>query len=164
FIAKNDGDVSWMNTKGNYPSGVDLTEEDIQAFLERVDCYVMGSKTYESALNLGWPYGDKPVKVLTSRDLDTEKESVEFLNGDLAQVVKRLKTTFKNIWMVGGSGTTKSFLREGLVDEIVISILPIILGDGLLFFDTIKKEIPLELREVKAYKDGMVEMRYVVKK
>ena len=84
FIAKNDGDVSWMNTSGNYPSGVDLTEEDIQAFLERVDCYVMGSKTYESALNLGWSYGDKPVKVLTSRDLVSLKESVEFLNGDLA--------------------------------------------------------------------------------
>ncbi|MEZ4935692.1 MAG: dihydrofolate reductase family protein [Saprospiraceae bacterium] len=165
FIGKPDGDVSWMQSKDNYEKGADLTEEEIVAFLNSIDCYVMGSKTYEHALELGWLYGDTPVIVLTNRNLLKERETVQFYAGDLNQLVlHQLKPQYKNIWMVGGANLTKEFIRLGLADEIVISIMPVLLGDGILFFDKIGMEQNLHLKDVKAYKDGMVELTYAIRK
>lgn len=164
FIAKKDGDISWMQSKDHYEKGISLTDEDIAAFLKNIDCYVMGSKTYEQALELGWPYGDVPVVVLTKRELPAIRETVDFYSGDLDQLVNReLKPKYKNIWMVGGAMLTKAFIRSKLADEIVISIMPVILGDGILFFDFVGQEQLLHLADVKAYKDGMVELTYEVK-
>lgn len=164
FIARKDGDVSWMHSTDTYEQGVELTEEYIAEFLASIDCYVMGSRTYEHTLELGWPYGDVPVFVLTNRNLKSEKESVTFLSGDLAEIVNnKLKPNFQNIWMVGGAMLTKAFLRLGLADEINISIIPVLLGDGILFFDYIGKEQPLQLKSSTAYKDGMVELCYEIK-
>ena len=165
FIAKKDGTVSWMEPHDQYEKGVILTEEDITAYLKKIDCYVMGSHTYEKALELGWPYGETPVFVLTHRSLKKEKETVNFYAGELNVLINdQLRPKFSNIWMVGGSALTKDFLRLKLADEIIVSILPILLGDGILFFDYIGKEQPLHLNEVKAYKDGMVELSYEIKK
>lgn len=165
FIAKADGDISWMQSGDHYPNGIELTEADIKAFLDRIDCYVMGSKTYEHALELGWPYGDVPVKVLTSRKLITDKKTVEFYSGDIRHFVHHvLKPHYSNIWMVGGAAVAKEFIRLELADEMVISIMPVILGDGLLFFDYVGTERRLHLKDVKAYKDGMVELIYEIKK
>ena len=165
FIAKKDGSVSWMHSKDSYEKGIELTEEYIAEFLGSIDCYVMGSRTYEHAVELGWPYGETPVFVLTKRALQTDKKSVQFLSGDLHEIVSnQLKTQYKNIWMVGGAMLTKEFLRLGLADEINITIVPTILGDGILFFDYIGKEIPLHVKEVTAFKDGMVEMVYEINK
>lgn len=164
FIAKKDGDVSWMHSTDTFEGGKVLTEEYITAFLNSIDCYVMGSKTYEHALELGWPYGDKPVVVLTSRPLKSDKTSVEFYSGDLSTLVNdQLKPIYKNIWMAGGTALTKDFLKMGLADEIVISILPIILGDGMPFFDHIGREIPLHMKDSTTYNDGMVELTYAIK-
>lgn len=165
FIGKPDGDVSWMHSKDNYKKGVDLTDEEIVAFLNSIDCYVMGSKTYEHALELGWLYGDTPVVVLTNRNLLKERETVQFYADDLNQLVlHQLKPKYKNIWMVGGANLTKEFIRLGLTDEIVISIVPVLLGDGILFFDKIGMEQNLHLKDVKTYKDGMVELTYAIRK
>lgn len=165
FIAKKDNSISWFDTTSKYEKGV--TGEDPEEFLTTIDCYVMGSKTYELALALsksyGWPYGDKPTVVVTSRSLPKDKESVEFYSGDLNQLVnKRLKQSYKNVWLVGGSVLTREFIRLGLTNEVRVSILPIILGDGVLFFDHIGKEQPLRLKDVIAYKNGMVELVYEV--
>ena len=162
FIAKKDGDVSWMHSTDNYEKGVTLTDEYIEEFLNSIDCYVMGSRTYEHALELGWPYGEKPVVVLTAKNLKSNRKSVEFHSGDLSKIVKDLKLKYQNIWMVGGAMLTKEFLRLNLADEIVISIMPVILGDGTLFFDYIGKEMKLHLKDVKAYKDGMTELTYEI--
>ena len=78
FIAKKDNSVSWLESSDNYHNGIILTEEEAAAFIEAIDCYVMGSRTYEQALELGWPYGDVPVTILTSRDLPAHSENVEF--------------------------------------------------------------------------------------
>ena len=164
FIAKKDGSVSWMHSTDNYEKGVTLSEEDIAAFLKEIDCYVMGARTYEKALELGWPYGEVPVKVITHRDLPVKNGNVEFYAGDLTKLVNdQLKSTYKNIWMVGGSSLTKAFLQLRLADEIILSIMPIILGEGTLFFDCIGQEERLHLKEVTAYKDGMVELWYEIK-
>ena len=163
FISKKDGSVSWMHSTDYYDKGIELTKEYIAEFLESIDCYVMGSKTYELAIELGWPYGDVPVFVLTNRNLKSDKENVQFLSGDLTEMVtNKLKPTYANIWMVGGTMLTKEFLRLGLADAINITIIPTLLGNGTLFFDYIGKEISLHLKDVAAFKDGMVELWYEI--
>ena len=129
----------------------------------------MGSRTYELALELskdfGWAYGEKPTIVLTNRTLTTDKQNIEFYSGDLNKfVTERLKPNYKNVWVVGGSMLTKDFLLLKLVDEIRVSIFPIILGDGLLFFNHVGQKQALHLKDTKAYKNGMVELRYEIKK
>ncbi len=163
IIAKKDNSVSWFETSDNYDKGVD--GEDSGEFLKTIDCYVMGSRTYELALELskdyGWAYGDKSTIVLTTRNLTTDRQNIEFYSGDLSKfVTERLKPNYKNVWVVGGSKLTKDFIRLKLADEIRVSILPIILGDGLLFFDHVGQEQALHLKDTKAYKNGMVELCY----
>jgi dihydrofolate reductase len=165
FIAKKDGTVSWMRSTDNYEKGIELTKEYIANFLESIDCYVMGSQTYEHAVKIGWPYGEVPVFVFTNRDLKSDKKSVKFLSGDLTEILNnQLKPKFENIWMVGGTLLTKEFLRLGLADEINITIIPTLLGNGTLFFDYIGKELSLHLKDVTTFKDGMVELVYEIKK
>ena len=162
-IAKPDGDVSWLRSHDRYDEGVTLSDQEIVEFLNDIDCYVMGSRTYEHSLDLGWPYGDTPVVVLTSRSLKSDKVSVEFHSGNLADIVnKNLKPRFKNIWMVGGANAAREFIRHDLADEIVISIMPVVLGDGLLLFDSINTERKLHLHDTKAYRDGIVELTYQI--
>ncbi|GGD53402.1 dihydrofolate reductase family protein [Muriicola marianensis] len=162
FIAKKDMDVSWMDPKTHYPDGIELSEEYIADFLQTVDCYIMGSRTYEHTLEVGWPYGDKPVYVFTKRKLHSQKESVEFLNGSLEELTNSIKRTHNNIWMVGGSALTRELLRLNLVDNIVITIAPVILGEGIPFFDNIGREISMELMDHMVFKNGMVELNYRV--
>jgi dihydrofolate reductase len=166
FIAKEDGTLSWMETSDSYDRGVDdLTAEGVEKFLQTIDCYVMGSRTYELALKLGWPYGDKPTIVLSHRHLQDDRKSVEFLSGDLTQLVNdRLKLRYKNIWLVGGAMLAKEFIRLNLADEIRIVILPIILGDGTPFVDHVGKEHLLHLKDATAYKNGLVELWYEIRK
>jgi len=167
IIAKMDNSISWFETSDNYDKGID--GEDQEEFLKTIDCYVMGSKTYEHALELskdyGWLYGDKPTAVLTNRNLQTDKLNIEFYSGDLNKFVnEHLKPKYENVWVVGGSKLTKDFIRLKLADEILVSILPIILGDGLPFFDHIGQEQALHLKDTKAYKNGMVELCYELRK
>jgi dihydrofolate reductase len=165
FIAKNDGSVSWMHSTDNFDKGTELTEEYIADFLKSIDCYLMGSRTYEHAVELGWPYEDVPVFVLTNRDIKSDKKNVQFPSGDLAEIVaNKLKPCYDNIWMVGGTMLSKEFLRLGLADDINITIIPTLLGNGTLFFDYIGKEQLLHLKDVTAFKDGMVELWYEIKK
>ncbi len=165
FIAKKDGSVAWMHSKDSYEKGIELTKEYIADFLASIDCYVMGSRTYEHALELGWPYGQVPVYVLTHRDLESDRESVNFLSGDLTEIVtKKLKPKYSNIWMVGGPILTKELLQLGLADDINITIIPILLGSGTLFFDYIEREQAWHLKDVTAFKDGMVELVYEILK
>ncbi|WP_372945883.1 dihydrofolate reductase family protein [Muriicola sp.] len=162
FIAKEDRDVSWMNPQHHYPEGIELSEDYIAGFLQSIDCYVMGSRTYEHAIELGWPYRDKPVYVFTKRKLNTDKESVVFLNGPLEEATHSIKKKHENIWMVGGSALTSEFLRLNLVNHIVITIAPVILGEGIPFFDSVGREISLELADHMVFKNGMVELNYRV--
>lgn len=169
FIARKDGSVDWLETSDEFAGGDTLDSGFVDAFLETIDCYVMGSRTYETALGfegkgLGWSYGDKPTFVLTRRELPRTRNTVEFYSGDLAQFVnERLRPAFRAIWFVGGGAVTADCLRLGLADEVRYSILPILLGDGIPFFDNLNNDIPLHLSEVKAYKSGMVELCYEVR-
>jgi dihydrofolate reductase len=169
FIARKDGRVDWLETSDEFVGGETMDAGIVEAFLKTIDCYVMGSRTYETACRFeaqgfGWAYGDKPTFVLTSRELPRIRDTIEFYSGDLAQFVNgRLRPTFRSIWFVGGSVVSAECLRLGLADEVRYSILPILIGDGIPFFDKLDRDVALHLAEVKAYRSGMVELRYEVR-
>ena len=169
FIARKDGRVDWLETADEFSGGDTMDPGFVEAFLKSIDCYVMGSKTYETAVSfeakgLGWCYGDKPVFVLTSRRLSRTRETVEFYSGDLAQFVnERLRPAFRSIWFVGGGAVCGACLRLGLADEVRYSVLPVLIGDGIPFFKELDRDIALHLTEVKGYKSGMVALCYEVR-
>jgi len=169
LIAKRDNSISWFETPDHYEKGIVVSQQEIGEFLKTIDCYVMGSRTYEHALELsetyGWPYGDIPTLVLTHRNLAADRPNIQFYCGDITTLVnEQLHPKYRNVWMVGGAVIAKDLIHLKLADEIRVSIMPIILGDGKPFFDHIGQEQILHLKEVTAYKNGMVELLYEVRK
>ena len=167
FIARRDGRVDWMETVDHYDAGETMTGEMVAEFLKTIDCYVMGSKTYETALGFesaghGWAYGETPTIVLTNRALRQARPTVSFASGDLAQVITQLKERYASIWVVGGGRVAGECLRRGLADEVRYSILPVVIGDGVPFFAGLDTDVSLHLLESKAYTTGMVALRYQV--
>ena len=167
YIAKKDNSVSWFETVDHYEGGIDAP--DAASFEGKVDCYVMGANTYEHALELskqyGWVYGDVPTVVVTHRNVAIERESVSIFSGELQKLVEeRLAPKYRNVWVVGGAELSKAFIRERLADEIRLTILPVMLGNGLLFLDGSGIENALHLVKANAYKSGAVELVYEIKK
>ena len=162
FIAKKDNSVSWLDgAESVYEPGVSISEEEAAAFVKAIDCYVLGSRTYEHALELGWPYGDTPVVVVTGREWRPARKSVEFYSGDLKTLVDvKLAPRYRNIWLVGGATLCQCFLELGLVDEIKLTIAPVLLGEGLRLFGGSLTEQRWNLKNVVAYKNGFVELSY----
>ena len=158
FIAKKDNSISWMDNSDVYERGV---IDDGAEVLQSIDCYVLGSRTYEHALELGWPYGDTPTIVVTNRKLPCTRKTVEFYSGDLKRLVgETLAPRYGNIWLVGGAMLGQSFLKLGLVDEIRLMIAPVTLGDGLHLFGDSGTEQKWHLKNEVAYRNGYVELSY----
>jgi dihydrofolate reductase len=113
FIARKDNSVSWLDANGSvYEAGVSISEEEAATFVKAIDCYVLGSRTYEH--------------------VPSTRKSVEFYSGDLKTLLdEKLAPRYRNIWLVGGAMLSQRFLELGLVDEIRLTIAPILLGDGL---------------------------------
>lgn len=170
FVARKDGSVDWLETSDEFAEGETLDPAFVESFLKSIDCYVMGSRTYETALRfeaqgLGWAYGDKPTFVLTTRTLPRTRDNVEFYEGDLTELVNgRLRPAFRTIWVAGGGRVAAECLRLGLADEVSYAILPVVIGDGIRFFDGLDRDVALHLAAVKAYRNGMVELHYHVRR
>jgi dihydrofolate reductase len=168
FIARKDGSVGWLETSDRFEGGEEIAPESVVEFLQTIDCYVMGSRTYETALafdakGMSWAYGDKPTIVLTRREHRKIRSTVEFYAGDLQRLVdERLRPSFRNIWVVGGGAVSGECMRRGLADELRYSILPVLIGDGIAFFERLDRDVALHLLEAKAYQSGMVALRYQV--
>jgi dihydrofolate reductase len=163
YIANRDNSVSWFETSDHYENGVD--GQDAEEFLKTIDCYIMGARTYEHALELsksyGWAYGNTPTIVVTSRNLQIDRNSIEIYSGDLGKLVnERLRPNYRNVWVAGGAMLAKEFIRLKLADEMRLSIIPIILGGGTRFLDHFEKEQALHLKNLTAYKNGIVELCY----
>lgn len=163
FIAKEGNDIAWLQASSGYEKGVDF--EDVEAFLATIGCYVMGSRTYEHAVELsrehGWAYGDKPTIVLTHRALPAIRETIELYAGDLRTLLDDLRARYRNVWLVGGAALVREAIGLGLVDDIRLSIVPILIGGGTPFFDHVGEQA-LRLKDVTAYKNGMVELWYEI--
>lgn len=167
FIARRDGRVDWLETPDRFEGGTSMTPDLVRAVLASIDCYVMGSRTYETALGfeargLGWAYGDTPVHVLTRRQLPTSRASVEFHDGDLAAILGALRVRHPRIWVVGGGAVCGECLGRGLADEVRYSIVPVVIGDGVPFFQGVGRDVALHLVEATAYDTGTMALRYEV--
>jgi dihydrofolate reductase len=169
FVARKDGRVDWLETSDEFVDGEAVDAESISSFLATIDCYVMGSRTYETALTFeaggfGWAYGDKPIFVLTHRELPRVRDTVQFHSGDLAAFVEeRLRPAYRSIWFVGGGAVCGECLRLGLADEVRYSIVPVAIGDGTRFFGALDRDVALHLAEVRAFRNGIVDLRYEVR-
>lgn len=169
LIAKTDNSISWFETSDYFESGKGIPVQETEEFLKTIDCYVMGARTYEHAMELsksyGWVYGDVPTIVITHRNLPIDRPNIRSYSGDLNKLVNEvLKPNYRNVWLVGGAMLCNDFIRLKLADEIRLSVLPIILGEGLSFFNQTAQEQVLHLKDVTAYKSGMVELCYEIKK
>ena len=170
FVARRDGSVDWLETTDEHAAGETMDAAFVEAFLATIDCYVMGSHTYETALGFeakghGWAYGDTPTFVLTRRTLPRTRPTVELCAGDLTALIDgRLRASFRSIWIVGGGEVANESLRRGLVDEIRTSIVPVLIGDGIPFFGRLDRDVTLHLAEVKAWRNATVELCYHVRR
>lgn len=160
YIAGKDGNIDWLMEVPN-PDQSDFGFAD---FLDRIDGIIMGRKTFEMVVSFGeWPY-PKPVFVL-SNTLKSVPENLqdksEIVHGDLKKILDLLKKRgFKNLYIDGGK-TIQSFLRENLIDELIITRVPIILGAGTPLFADLKSEIKLKHAETEIFNNSLVKSRYI---
>ena len=164
FIAREDGDLDWMQGPGGQGAG-DYGYAD---FMERIDALVMGRATFEKVLTFdGWPYAKKPVIVLTHRPLKipaTLPRTVEAMGGTPKQVVDRLaKRGLRRLYVDGGR-TVQGFLSAGLVDELIVSRLPVLIGRGIPLFGPLPADVRLDHVQTRSFPGGVVQSKYKVKR
>ncbi|GAA4272520.1 dihydrofolate reductase family protein [Aquimarina gracilis] len=168
FIAKPDGNVDWLHTAGNLEADMGTEDMGFKAFMDSVDCMVMGRKCMEmiSSMNLTpdqWFYGDMRIVVLSntlSEAPDNLKGKVEMYSGDVSNLVDTLeKEGFKHAYIDGGK-TIQSFINLQLIDEIILTRIPILLGEGIPLFGKTFKNIKLEKAEAGAFPNDFVQVKY----
>jgi dihydrofolate reductase len=161
YIARPDGDLEWLTSrpapKGFYGIG---------AFERTIDTELFGRKTYDASLKLGATFGGKRrICVFSRRSPPTSlPRSVEFVSEPVERFVERLRReNGKNVWMMGGGDLIASFLDAGAIDEFIISIVPVFIGEGIPLIAPRHREQTLKLRSVKPFPDGVVQVHYDVR-
>lgn len=161
FIARPDGGIDWLPTP--VPGGEDY---GYHAFMDTVDAIVMGRNTYELVLKMGgWQY-PKPVVVLSSRDFEPSTAIAETIvrsGGAPADVVQFCAARGWNSLYVDGGVTVQRFLAAGLVERLIVTRVPVLIGKGLPLFGTVPQDIGLEHQRTEAYADGLVQSEYRVR-
>ena len=124
----------------------------------------MGKTTYDQVLTFGeYPYKDKKSYVFTRNQNSAKDENVEFVS-DMAEFVKDVLPNLDgNVWLVGGGQIISSFLNNGIIDEVILSIIPVVLGKGIPLFQNIQKEAKFELIKTTNY-DNFIELHYKIPK
>jgi len=152
FVAREDGSIDWLPED---------SESSYDAFYDSIDTVIMGKTTYDQVLTFGeYPYKDKKSFVFT-RTSKNNDDNVEFVS-DIEKFVKdNFPGAGKNIWLVGGAKIIASFLKIGIVDEIITTIIPVLLGKGIPLFQNIENETKLELVKIEKY-DQLVDLHYKV--
>lgn len=157
FIARTNGDLDWLPADGGEPHGYD-------EFMASVDAIVIGRKTFETVLGFGaWPY-HKRVVVLSSRPLDLSAAggSAEQMSGPPAEIVARLASSGAHHLYVDGGITIQGFLRAGLIDRLVITRVPVLIGDGIPLFGSLPRDVKLRHVATRSYPSGLVQSEYEV--
>ncbi len=155
YIARENGDVDWL------PKSTDSGYGD---FYKSIDTVVMGKKTYDQILTFGeYPYEGKKSYVFTGNEALKKDENVEFLSSIGKFTGKLDPFSEENIWLVGGAELVSVFLRNKLVDEIILSVIPIVLGKGIPLFQNINHDVKLQLIKTTEYTE-LVELIYKVLK
>lgn len=158
FIARAGGELDFLPADGGEPHGY-------EEFMATVDALVIGRKTFETVLAFGsWPYGEKPVFVLSTNPLADAPAGavVERLAGDPADIAARLAARgFRHIYVDGGV-TIQRFLRAGLIDRLVVTRVPVLIGTGIPLFGALPRDVRLRHVATRAYASGLVQSEYVV--
>lgn len=163
FIARINGDIAWLDS-----CTFDGPDEDYgyRQFMDSVDVLVMGRKSFEKVLTFGdWPYGSKPVVVWSQSGVAIPQAisgTVECLSGSPAEIVERLSARGAQHLYIDGGQTVQSFLRAGLITEIILSRLPILIGAGIPLFGPLAPDVMLRHVETRTYPSGLVQSRYEV--
>jgi dihydrofolate reductase len=159
FIARRNGDLDFLPPGGGEPHGYD-------EFIASVDAIVIGRNTFEKVLTLGpWHYGDKRVVVLSSRPVDLSAARggvVEQMAGPPAEIVSKLAASGAHHLYVDGGITIQEFLRAGLIHRLIITRVPVLIGDGIPLFGTLPRDIRLRHVATKQYPSGLVSSEYQV--
>lgn len=157
FIARPNGDLDFLPPGGGEPHGYD-------EFMATVDALVIGRKTFETVLAFAaWPYGQKRVAVLSSRPVDFSTVRggiVEQMAGPPAEIVSKLAATGAHHLYVDGGITIQQFLRAGLIERIIITRVPVLIGQGISLFGTLPRDIRLLHVVTKHYPSGLVQTEY----
>ena len=158
FIARPNGSLDFLPPGGGEPHGYN-------EFIATVDAIVIGRKTFETVLAMeGWPYGDKRVVVLSSRHLDLSEAdgAVEQMAGPPAKIVAQLAASGAHHLYVDGGITIQGFLRAGLIQRLVITRVPVLIGDGIPLFATLSRDVRLRHITTRHYSSGLVQSEYQI--
>ena len=162
YIARPDGDLEWLTSRPA-PKGFYGMNE----FMQTVDTKLLGRKTYDASLQMGAKFDSKDRYIVFShqpRPVEAPS-SVEFVGGSIAAFVSHIKEQpGKNIWLMGGGELIGSFLDAQAIDEFVISVAPVFIGDGIPLIARRNRHVPLDLLSIERFEDGVVQMRYQVKR
>ncbi|RLE16817.1 MAG: dihydrofolate reductase [Actinobacteria bacterium] len=152
FIAESDGSVAFLDDFGS-------DEYKFHDFIDGVGALVMGSATYEQVVGFGWPYGEIPALVLTSRDLPVaEGATIDFSSERTGEAIRSYSSvTEKRVWVVGGGKVVTAALQSGAIDTLELYLMPVALGRGVPLF-TEPCEGPLTLVESQAFSNGVVKL------
>ena len=154
YIAREDGSIDWLP---------ESAESGYDAFYKSVDTVIMGKTTYKQVLTFGdYPYKDKKSFVFTTTN-QIKDENIEFVSDVDKFIIDNFPGTGRNIWLVGGAQIIASFLKQKVVNEIIITVIPVILGKGIPLFQNIESEIKLELIKTKKYFE-LTDLHYKVLK
>ena len=160
FIAREGGSLDWLEEMPN-PEGLDYGYGD---FIADIDVVVMGRTTYEEILGFGvdWPYTNCDSFVVTSdKNYKVKTDKTEVLNCIDITIIDKIKSNSKkNIWIIGGGKLISEFINLSLVDEMTLSLIPIILGKGIKLFTNNPSESNFQLLDVKSFNTGIVNLRY----
>lgn len=160
YIARPDGDLEWLTSRpapeGFYGMG---------DFMKSIDTMLLGRKTYEASLRMGARFDTTGRYVVFSRHAPPADipSGVEFVNGAIGSFVSRLREQpGKDIWLMGGGELIASFLDEHAIDEFVVSVVPVFIGDGIPLIARRHRHVPLALQSVERFEDGVVQLHYRV--
>lgn len=163
FIARENGGIDWLPDEDDAEGREDY---GYQEFIDSVDVLVMGRNTYELAVSFGsWPYGEKPVVVLSSQQVaipDDIARTVESMCAPPREVVRHLaERGLKHLYIDGGK-TIQGFLNEGLIKQLIITKVPILIGSGIRLFSSLPRDVRLRHIETRQFENGLVQSKYEV--
>ena len=161
YIARPDGDLEWLTSRPA-PEGF----YGMNAFMRSIDTKVLGRKTYEASLRLGAKFDSTRRTIVFSRHAPPPDapSGVEFVNGAIGPFLSRLREQpGKDIWLMGGGELIASFLDEQAIDEFVVSVVPVFIGDGIPLIARRHRHVPLKLHSVERFDDGLVQLHYRVR-
>jgi dihydrofolate reductase len=162
YIARSDGDLEWLTSRPA-PEGF----YGMNAFMKSIDTKILGRKTYEVSLRMGARFDSKSRHIVFSRHPSPADapSSVEFVNDAIGPFVSRLREQpGRDIWLMGGGEIIASFLDEQAIDEFVISVTPVFIGEGIPLIARRHRHVPLDLHSTERFDDGLVQLHYRVQK